>query len=35
MNDVLKIIENYPKEKLSELLPHNRKRARGNKNAPS
>ena len=35
MNDVLKIIETYPKEKLPELLPHNWKKARGNNKAPS
>jgi hypothetical protein len=35
MNDVLKIIETYPKEKLTELLPHNWKKARGNNKAPS
>jgi len=35
MNDVLKIIETYPKEKLPELLPHNWKKPRGNNKAPS
>jgi hypothetical protein len=35
MNDVLKNIETYPKEKLSELLPHNWKKARGINKAPS
>ena len=35
MNDVLKIIETYPKEKLPELLPHNWKKARGIIKAPS
>jgi Transposase IS66 family/Transposase C of IS166 homeodomain len=35
MNDVLKIIETYPKEKLPELLPHNWKKIRGNNKAPS
>lgn len=35
MNDVLKIIETYPKEKLSELLPHNWKKARQNNKAPA
>jgi hypothetical protein len=35
MNDVLKIIETYPKEKLSELLPHNWKKTRGIIKAPS
>jgi hypothetical protein len=35
INDVLKIIETYPKEKLAELLPHNWKKIRGNHKAPS
>jgi hypothetical protein len=35
INDILKIIEAYPKEKLHDLLPHNWKRARGNNKAPS
>ncbi len=35
MKDVLKIIETYPKEKLSELLPHNWKKARENNKALS
>ena len=35
MNDVLKIIETYPKQKLSELLPHNWKRTRENNKAPT
>jgi len=35
MNDVLRIIETYPKEKLPDLLPHNWKKARGNNKAPS
>lgn len=35
MNDVLKIIETYPTEKLPELLPHNWKKARRNNKAPS
>lgn len=35
MNDVLKIIETYPKEKLPELLPHNWKKAREKNKAPS
>lgn len=34
MNNVLKVIETYPKEKLSELLPHNWKKVRGNNKAP-
>jgi transposase len=35
MNDVLKIIETYPKERLPELLPHNWKKASRNNKAPS
>jgi transposase len=35
MKGVLKIIETYPKEKLSELLPHNWKKVRGINKAPS
>ena len=35
MNDVLKIIETYPKQRLPDLLPHNWKKARENKKAPS
>ena len=34
INDVLKIIETYPKEKLAKLLPHNWKKTRGSNKAP-